>query len=614
MLRIKTNKILLSVILLVTCNATLSYAQSVSFTVQAPRQVIEGNKFSITYILKNAEGRNLRAPDVAGCTKLYGPSVSTSYSQQWINGASSSSSTQEFAITYRADKAGKYNVSSASIDVNGKNYTSQSATIEVLPPDKSISNSNQGGQNRGVQVDDPTSQASSKPIKSSDLFVKINLSKSHAYEQEAIVCTIKLYTKYQVAQFMPTLQPSFNGFLIEELPITAQLNEVEHYNGENYMVAVLKQCLLYPQQSGNLTITSGNYDLTVIQYEQYRSMFGTMRQPVERQLKVKSNSASINITPLPQPQPANFSGAVGDFKVSSELNAKQFKTNEAATFTYNIQGTGNIKYIKNPIIDFPSQFEVYDPQSTINAKPLGGNVSGSMKIEYTFVPQYVGDFTIPGTQFVYFSTATKNYVTLKTPSYNLKVAKGVGGSPSSIEKKQIEQKNKDILHIKSGNLNLSKDHPFYISGTGYLLWYIIPLIFVISILIIYRKTLKARANVQLMKTKRANKVAKKRLKLAKQFMMQHQSSKFYDEMLKAVWGYLSDKLQIPVSMLNKENIVNELSNYGASQEIADNIISILDSCEFAQYAPEQTDAEMGILYTKTSETMDQLENTKKKLN
>lgn len=598
----------------ITSSASFGYAQGVSFSVQAPRQVVQGNKFSITYILKNAEGQNLRAADIAGCTKLYGPSISTSYSSQWINGASSSSSSQEFSITYRADKPGKFNIPGATIDVDGKKYSSRGVTLEVLPPDKTANSSNQQSQNRGVQFDDPSSQASAKPIKSSDLFVKIVLSKSHAYEQEAIVCTIKLYTKYQVAQFMPTLQPSFNGFLIEELPITAQLNEIENFNGENYMVAVLKQCLLFPQQSGNLTITSGNYDLTVIQYEQYRSMFGMMRQPVERQLKVKSNSASINITPLPQPKPANFSGAVGNFRISSELNTKQFKTNEAAMLTYNIQGTGNIKYIKNPTISFPSQFEAYDPQSTVNAKPSGGTLAGSVKIEYTFVPQFVGDFEIPGTQFCYFNTSTRKYDTLNTPSYNLKVTKGVGGSATSASKKQIEQKNIDILHIKSGDLNLSKNHIFFVSSIGYFAWYIIPFIIVVVILIMYRKTIKARANVQLMKTKRANKTAKKRLKLAKQFMSQHQSNQFYEEMLKAMWGYLSDKLGIPVSMLNKENIVHELTQYGASQEINDNLISILDNCEFAQYAPEQSDSEMENVYQKASETIDKLENTKKKQN
>lgn len=603
------NRVLLLILFILCTAGNLLNAQNVSFSVNAPRQVIQGNKFSITYVLKNAEGRNLKFDDPGGCTRLFGPTTSTSFSQQWINGVSSSSSTQEFAITYRADKPGKYTVESASIEVNGKRYSAKDFVIEVLPPDKSLSN-NQG---QSVQIDDISTQASTKPVNSGDIFVRIILSKSQAYEQEAIVCTIKLYTKYQISQFMPTLQPSFNGFLIEELPITSALNDIERYNGENYMVAELKKCILYPQQSGKLTITSGNYDVTVVQYEQMRTMFGYTRVPVEKSLKVKSNQGTINILSLPQPRPAGFNGAVGEFTVSTSLSPSQFKTNEAATFVYTIKGSGNIKYLKNPVIDFPSQFEVYDPQSIVSANPSGSNVTGTMKIEYTFVPQYVGEYTIPGTKFVYFNPGTKKYVTLTTPKYDLKVAKGIGGAPSStVNKKEIEQKNKDILHIKTGNLNLKKDHAFMVSGFVYWLWYIIPFIVAVAVLVLYRKKIKERADVRLMRTRRANKVAKKRLKLAKQFMDNREQSKFYEEVLKALWGYLSDKLGIPGSMLNKENIAAELTNYGASAELTDKILSILDNCEFAQYAPSQSDSEMETVYNETGDAMNKLENTKRK--
>lgn len=605
------HRISLLILFVILTAGNLLNAQSVSFSVNAPRQVIQGNKFSITYVLKNAEGRNLKFDDPGGCTRLFGPSTSTSFSQQWINGASSSSSTQEFAITYRADKPGKYSVGGASIEVNGKRYSTNGFAVEVLPPDKSVSNSQ--GQSQSVQIDDISTQASTKQVNSGDIFVRIILSKSQAYEQEAIVCTIKLYTKYQISQFMPTLQPSFNGFLIEELPITSALNDIERYNGENYMVAELKKCILYPQQSGKLTITSGNYDVTVVQYEQMRTMFGYTRVPVEKSLKVKSNQGTINISPLPQPRPAGFNGAVGEFTVSTSLSPSQFKTNEAATYTYVIKGSGNIKYLKNPVIDFPSQFEVYDPQSNVSAAPSGSNVSGTMKVEYTFVPQYVGEYSIPGTEFVYFNPSARKYVTLTTPKYDLKVAKGIGGpASSSVNKKEIEQKNKDILHIKSGDLNLKKDHTFMVSGYVYWLWYIIPLIIAVAVLVIYRKKIKERADIRLMKTKRANKIAKKRLKLAKQFMVNREQGKFYEEVLKALWGYLSDKLGIPGSMLNKENIAAELTNYGASAELTDKILSILDNCEFAQYAPSQSGSEMETVYNETGEAMNKLENTKRK--
>lgn len=580
----------------------------ISFTAHAPRQVVQGNKFDIRFVLRNAEGSNFNEPKVDGVTKIYGPSLSTSYSQEWINGKSSSSSSQEYTLLYRADKAGSYTIPAATIDVDGKRYSSKTLTIEVLPPDKSAS---QGANSQSVRIDDIDSQSSSKPLNSNDLFVRIIMSKQRVFEQEAVVCTIKLYTKYQISQFMTTLQPSFDGFLIEELPIEPSLNNVEHYNGENYMVAELKKCILFPQKSGKLTISSGNYDVTAVQYESVRSLFGIIRQPVEKKLQVKSNSATVNILPLPTPKPSSFQGAVGQFSVSTNLKPDKFKTYEAATYTVDISGSGNIKYLKAPSVNFPSQFDVYDPQNNIEAKPSGTTVKGSSIFEYTFIPQFMGDYEIPVSEFSYFDPISAKYVTINIPAKKLKVEKGVA-SASTTFTKDFELKNKDILHIKVGNLNIQKTHEMYLNSYLFWFWYIIPIVILVSILFYYRKTIKQRSNIQLLKTKRANKVAKKRLKRAKEFMMANLNNEFYAEILKALWGYLSDKLNIPVSELNKENISLELSNYGANEQIINELISILDKCEFAQYAPELGGSNMAEIYNVTSEIMDKLENTKRK--
>lgn len=580
----------------------------ISFTAHAPRQVVQGNKFDIRFVLRNAEGSNFNEPKVDGVTKIYGPSLSTSYSQEWINGKSSSSSSQEYTLLYRADKAGSYTIPAATIDVDGKRYSSKTLTIEVLPPDKSAS---QGANSQSVRIDDIDSQSSSKPLNSNDLFVRIIMSKQRVFEQEAVVCTIKLYTKYQISQFMTTLQPSFDGFLIEELPIEPSLNNVEHYNGENYMVAELKKCILFPQKSGKLTISSGNYDVTAVQYESVRSLFGIIRQPVEKKLQVKSNSATVNILPLPTPKPSSFQGAVGQFSVSTNLKPDKFKTYEAATYTVDISGSGNIKYLKAPSVNFPSQFDVYDPQNNIEAKPSGTTVNGSSIFEYTFIPQFMGDYEIPVSEFSYFDPTSAKYVTINIPAKKIKVGKGVA-SASTTFTKDFELKNKDILHIKVGNLNIQKTHEMYLNSYLFWFWYIIPIVILVSILWYYRKTIKQRSNIQLLKTKRANKVAKKRLKRAKEFMMANLNNEFYAEILKALWGYLSDKLNIPVSELNKENISLELSNYGANEQIINELISILDKCEFAQYAPELGGSNMAEIYNETSEIMNKLENTKRK--
>lgn len=587
-------------------------AVAASFTVSAPRQVIKGRQFQVTYTLENAEGSNIKAADIPGAKLLFGPSESSSYSMSIINGKREQKSTVEYTYTYRAEKEGKYNIKGATINVGGKAISSQGFTIEILPPDKNADNSS---NSRGsVHIDDISSQSADRDVSANDVFVRIILSKPSVYEQEATVCTIKLYTKYQISQFAPTLQPSFNGFLIEDLPIKGQINDIENVNGQNYMVAELKRCILYPQQSGKLTITSGNYDLTVVQYIQHRTMFGFMREPVDKQIKVRSNSAQVTVKPLPSPRPAGFNGAVGKFNISTELKPDKFKTNEAASYIVTISGTGNIKYVKSPDITFPSQLDVYDPQTTINANPNGNNVSGNTKFEYTFVPQYVGDFEIPAPDFVYFDPAAGKYVTLSTKAYNLKVEKGVGSSSSAsaTDKKNILQKNKDILHIKTGNFALTRNVSFIVDSPAYWLWYLIPVLILASVIIVYRKQLKARSNVALMRTRRANKVAQKRLRTAKEFMKKHDSNGFFSEVLKAVWGYLSDKLNIPGSELNKENIASNLAEYGADQQLVDDIMRLLDDCEFAQYAPSQDDSRLGETYDLACDVMDRIENIKRR--
>lgn len=599
------NKLLIVAALLVV--GGLCALAQVSFTVDAPRQVIEGNKFTITYVLRNGEGSSFQEPKVEGTTKLFGPATSRSYSSQWVNGVSSSSTSEEYAITYRADKAGKYNVAAAKVQVDGKTYSTQPFTLEILPPDRTAQN----GQG-GVQIDNYDSQRAGKEVGADDLFIRINLSKSSAYEQEAVVCTIKLYTKYQVSQFMPTLQPSFNGFLIEELPITSSLNNVERVNGQNYMVAELKKCILFPQQSGELEITSGNYDVTVVQYEAVRTLFGTMRQPVERQLSIKSNSQKINIKALPAPRPASFSGAVGKFSVETEIKPPVLKTYEASTLSYKVTGQGNIKYLKAPKIQFPAQFDVYDPQNNADAKPSGSTVSGTMTFEYTFIPQYVGKYEIPATEFTYFDPSAGKYVTLNTPKYDLSVAKGSGTAAQVPVDNNIEQKNTDILHIKTGDLGLQKEHVSFVAGWTYWLWYVLPTILLAAILVYYRKLLKERQNMALMRTKHANKLAKKRLKQAKAYMAANDSGKFYAELLNAIWGYLSDKLGIPVSELNKENIASVLASREVDDGTVTMLMELLDKCEFAQYAPELADSGIGETYNKAVEVMDKLETVKKK--
>lgn len=577
----------------------------VNFTVKPPSRVYEGQRFPVTFRLTNADGSDLKVSQINGCSLLYGPSVSQSQSYQVVNGKASSTSATEYTYYYKADKAGTFTIPAASIVADGKHLSTKAVTFTV----HSIQDANTPASQRPVDVDDVDTQAAGRRVNSDDVFVRIILSKSSAYEQEAIGCTIKLYTKYSISSFLPTRQPAFDGFLIQEVDVQPSLNQMETYNGQNYMTAVLKKCIIFPQKSGKLTINSGNYDISVVQYDNVNMGMFQVRQPKEAKIKVNSNSASINILPLPQPQPDGFTGAVGTFNIDSRLVGNSFRTNDPATLIYTISGTGNIKYVKEPVIDFPTEFEQYTPKSDIDAEVQGNDVTGKITVEYTFVPQSVGDFTIGSNKFVYFNPQTKQYVTLNTPSYPIKVAKGVS-APVTTDQKDVENKNSDIRHIYLGDKNPMKQHHLVVFESWYWILYIGLLIVAGAVLAINRRNARLNADVTGRRTAKASKVARRRLKAAEGFMKSGDSDKFYEEMLRAIWGYLSDKLSMPVSQLSRDNISATLASKGYSEENANAIVTVLDDCEMARYTPDSS-SHMDSVYERGVNAINKLESNKK---
>ena len=597
------------VILLLTVLA----AHAASFTVEAPRQVVEGRTFNVEYILTSSNDKSgtFHKPEVKGAKYMFGPAIGEQYSSSssWSNGHSSHTSSHSYiyTMTYKATSPGKCYIGPASIVVDGKRLTAKAVTIEVLPAGGQPSQA-QSTPGAPTPYSDPMTQSAGKAVTNKDLFVRIELSKPRVYEQQAIVCTIKLYTKYQISQFVPTIQPSFDGFLIEEIPVQPALNKVETLNGERYMTAILKQCILYPQQSGKLKITSGTYDVTVVQFDIYQHIWGRMSNPVDKKMKLDNHSESVNILPLPEPKPASFTGAVGRFNVTTDLKpATGLKTYSAATYRYIISGTGNIKYIKAPEVKFPEQFDVYDPKTDAQVNDAAGDMSGKVVMDYTFIPQYAGEFDIPAGEFSYFDPDAGKYVTVTVPARHLTVAKGEG-QPSN----HYRMKNMDIRPIKSGDLGLTKSHGYIVDGWTYWLWFLLPLLALVVLLLYYRKQLKERADVRRMRSKRASKVAQRRLQAARGFASRGDRSGFYAEMLNALWGYMSDKLSIPVSELSKDNINAELEQYGIDEQLRQEAMSLIDKCEFAQYAPELASGDMGAVLDEAAGIIDRLESVKRK--
>ena len=597
-------KSIIVILMLAVANAA---AFALSFRVEAPQQVVEGQKFSVTFQLVNAPSTpagNPAIPSIPNCKLLFGPGISQSSSYQNINGHESSSSTIGYTYSYKAEKAGTVTIGAAKMNVGGRSLSTKPIKLQILPPDRSA----QRGTQSSVQAYDIDTQTADKPVSGKDVFIRIVLSKPTAYEQEGVLCSIKLYTKYQVSKFITNVQPAYNGFMAEEVPVTLQ-GRFESVGGENYFAYVIKQSVLFPQQTGKLTISSGSYDLTVQQFETINTSFGRMRSPVDKTIKVNSNTASINVMPLPSPRPADFSGAVGRFSVTRALTSKKIRTNEAATIKLIISGQGNLKSLPPPKFGFSSQFDQYDPQTAVTASPSGATLSGKVTVDYTFVPQSVGQFAINGTSFTYFDLNSHQYRTIKVDGFNLNVEKG----SASNAVKYNDAVMKDILPMETGSLDLSKSHGS-IFGEWYTIIYYIALMLAFAIvLFIYRKKVKERANVTLMKRKGANKVANRRLKRAKRYMNKGQKELFYEEMLTALWGYYSDKLSIPVSELNRDNISKNLDGYGLSQEAIGRVINILDECEFSRYAQSaESNVPMAEIYRMACDSIDEVENTKKK--
>lgn len=596
-------------------------AAQTSFQVIPPRNVIAGNRFAVTYRLSNGEGTSLNAPAINGCKLLNPqPGVSTSQSYQIINGQASSSSTVEYTFIYRAEEEGTFTIPAASIVVDGKKLTSQSAKFIILPADKAPQSQQAGGYGYGyggsapqqsVHVDDLSSQDdTSRPISKDDIFVRIILNKSHAYEQEAIECTIKLYTKFQrINSFMMTTPPTFDGFLIEEVDTQAALNAVENYNGQNYVTAVLKKCIIFPQKSGKLTISSGKYDLSVVQIERVSNGWFVSGRPVEKEVHLQPYSSTVDITPLPEPCPAGFDNAVGQFTFESRLAPEKLKTGEAASLEYIVTGTGNIKYIHEPKPEIPDDFEQFSPKTDYRTRVSGSTVTGTMMVDYTIVPQSVGTFKIPEQKFVYFDPAKKSYVTLTAPGYNMEIAKG-SGTTISAEQREIEARNTDILHIKTGDKHLSQTHHPLIFNWWY--WVVAGLLVVALILAItvYGRQVRLNADVAGRRNARASKVARKSLREAVGFMKSRQPERFYEAMLKAMWGYLGDKLSIPVSQLTRQNISQTLADRGVGEDVAGRIINVLDQCEMARYTPDSSsEASVEAVYNEATSSINELEKS-----
>ena len=584
--------------------------EPVRFSASAPTTVVMDKPFQLVFSI-NASGKDLRVPEFTNFDVLAGPFESHSQSVQFINGKSSSSVSVSYTYTIQAQKTGTFTIPSASITVDGKKVTSNGVAIKVLPADANVPAS-KGQGNQGGQAS----------ISGDNLFIRTEVSKTNVYEQEAILVTYKLYTLVDIVQCNPKNTVDFNGFMKQELdqPANKQM-ALENYNGRNYGTFVLYKVLLYPQHSGVIQIDKWNFEAVVrVQNKAaQRSIFDDFFDSYTNVSKyVTAPAVKINVNALPTAnKPSSFNGTVGHFSLNSNITASQVKANEAVTLKMTVAGSGNMKIIKNPVIKFPDGFELYDPKVTNNFKTEASGVSGTKTIEYLFIPRHSGNFEIPSAEISYFDTQEKTYKTLRTPVYKLNVLKGEGNETQIVagnyfDVLDVKQIGKDIRFIQTNKFKISKEEEPIFATLICWLMYLIPLLISLMLFIFFRKQVKENANISLVKNKKANKVAQKRLKLAQKLLKEGNKDSFYEEVQKATWTYLSDKLSIPVSSLTKERVEEELTELKVESIIINQFIQILNTCEFARYAPNSGQQEMGNLYIETIKAISDLEEKFKK--
>ena len=587
-------------------------ADKVRFVAEAADVVVSGDQVRLVFTVNSQDIKDFRAPSIKGFDVLMGPSRSQQSSIQIINGKRTSNSSTAFTYILLAGSPGTYTIPAASVEVNGEKVFSNAISIKVLPQDQNSGNS---GNNGGGSASSSRSQAAGSRISANDLFITATASKTTVHEQEAILLTYKVYTVVNLRQLYGKM-PDLKGFHTQEVELPQQKTfTLEHYKGRNYNTTVWSQYVLFPQQTGKLEIPSITFDGVVAQQTVSDDPFDAFFNGggyVEVKKKITTPKVVINVQPLPA-KPAGFSGAVGEFKLASSINATDVKTNDAVTIKLKLSGTGNMKLIGTPEVKFPQDFEIYDPKVTDDYKLTNSGLTGTKTFEYLAIPRHAGNFTIPAVEFTYFDLKSNSYKTLKTEAYNLKVAKGQGNADQVISdftnKESVKMLGKDIRFIKLGDSSLRPKGDFFFGTVGYYLCYLIPLLLFVVFAVIYRQKALENANVAKVKTKKANKVATRRMKLAGKLLAENKKNEFYDEVLKALWGYISDKLSIPVSQLSKDNIEAELTNYGVPEALIAEFIGVLNECEYARYAPGNENEAMDKVYSASVEVISKMENS-----
>ncbi len=586
----------------------------VSFRASVQPDVVEvGNVFRVQYTLDAHGGEDVTVTDFGNFEHVAGPYVSSMSNISIINGKATSKQTETYTYTLRAKKEGTYAVPPASITYEQKKLTSNTPKIQVVK----ASDKQSGGQNsENTNQRSNASGTGLAQLSDKNVFMRAIPSKTRLFEQECLVVTYKLYSLVDVRRCSGVKVPDFKGFLKQDIKQSQNIQiKSEYYNGKNYGTVVLYQVLLFPQKTGNIKIEPFDFEFVFrikdenqfghgffAQYlNSYRDVAKTLRSP----------GLTIKVDELPKPIPAKFNNAVGNFRLKNSISSRTVDVNSPITLTYTISGTGNLKMLANPDISFPTDFESYDPKVINNFRTTNNGLSGTKTIEYLLIPRSSGNFTIPAYVFTYFDPQTKRYVTLESESYDIQVKKGNNSDANTkinnyTQQDQLKVLGQDIRYINVTEPTIKQKEDFFFGSIAYWLWIFIPILLTGSVVFFYRNRLSE--NEVDKRYRKANKIATKRLKQAKEYMSQGKKELFFEEVLHTMWGYLSDKLNIPIGELSKENVETKLEQAGIDTECNHRFINLLNTCEFARYAPSQA-GDMNLAYTEAVEIISNLQET-----
>ena len=581
----------------------------------APSNVSVGEQFRLSYTVNTQDVSDFRAGNIPEeLDVLIGPNRSMQSSYQMINGHTSSTSSITYTYIVCATKNGTFTISPAHVVVNGKSIASNSLTIKVSGTAQS------GSSSRQRQNDDDGGEMrdAGSAISGSDLFIKVSANKKRVHEQEPILLTYKVYTLVSLTQLRGDM-PDLKSFYSQEVDLPQQKSfSVERVNGRPYRTCTWSQYVMFPQMTGKLQIPSITFEGIVVQQNRnvdpFEAFFNGGSGYIEVKKKIVAPSIEIQVDPLPE-RPANFSGGVGQFNISAQLDKTSTKANDPVSLRIIVSGVGNLKLIKQPVINIPKDFDKYDPKITDQTKLTNNGLEGSKIYDFLIVPRHQGKYEIPPVEFTYFDTTTGSYKTARSESFTLDVAKGSGAEAVNDFTGQagLQELNKDIRYIKTGDARQKGLDNFFFGSVAYWATLIVLALIFISLFIVFRQRAIDNANVTKMRGKKANKVATKRLKKAALLMAENKPSEFYDEVLRALWGYVGDKMNIPVEQLSHDNISQRLSERQVDAEVISQFIEALDECEFERYAPGDPKGNMEKVYEKAMTAIEKIEETFKKV-